>query len=66
MFAGPEREQPVGEVVMAAQGTAQGPEQLALLAELQLSAWESAVELQLADGRVLTRGALPYVIKAPE
>jgi folate-binding Fe-S cluster repair protein YgfZ len=62
VFAGPEREQPVGELVLAAQ---QG-ERLALLAELQLAAWEGQAPLQLADGRLLERAALPYAIKAPE
>ncbi|MBB5205444.1 hypothetical protein HNQ51_002763 [Inhella inkyongensis] len=62
LFAGPDREQPVGEVVMAAQ---QG-DQMALLAELQLSAWETEAELQTSDGQRLQRAALPYAVKAPE
>ncbi len=62
LFAGPEREQPVGEVVMGACWE----NQAGVLAEVQLAAWESEAVLQLADGRTLQRAALPYAVKAPE
>ncbi|MBH9553043.1 CAF17-like 4Fe-4S cluster assembly/insertion protein YgfZ [Inhella gelatinilytica] len=62
IFAGEDREQAVGEVVAGAQWDGQS----AVLAEVQLSAWESEQPLHLADGRALTRAALPYLIKAPE
>jgi tRNA-modifying protein YgfZ len=52
----------VGEVVQAAQWEGQG----ALLAELQLAAWEGADALALPDGKPLTRAQLPYAVKAPE
>ena len=62
LFAGPEREQPVGEVVLGAEWEGQA----GVLAEVQLAAWESDAALQLADGRALQRAALPYAVKAPE
>lgn len=52
----------VGEVVLsAAWGDDAG-----VLAELQLSAWETDAPLHLADGRPLERATLPYAVKAPE
>lgn len=62
LFADAGREQPVGELVAAASWDGQS----ALLAELQLSAWEGASALQLADGTPLTRAALPYAVEAPQ
>jgi len=59
LFAGDDA---VGEVVAAARWQ----DQAALLAEVQLAAWEGEAPLRLADGTVLTRAALPYDIKAPQ
>lgn len=59
VFAGDEE---VGELLM---GAAWGDD-AAVLAELQLSAWESEAPLRLADGSPLQRAALPYAVKAPE
>jgi len=52
----------VGEVVASAQWNGQA----AVLAEVQLSAWEGSDVLLLADGTPLTRATLPYAVKAPE
>lgn len=52
----------VGEVVASAQWNGQA----AVLAEVQLSAWEGSDVLFLADGTPLTRATLPYAVKAPE
>ncbi len=52
----------VGEVVSAARWG----DRAALLAEVQLSAWEGPEGLQLPDGTPLTRAILPYTVKAPE
>jgi folate-binding protein YgfZ len=62
LFAGPEREQAVGEVVAAASWNGQS----ALLAEVQLAAWAGDAVLQLPDGTPLRRAALPYAVVAPE
>ena len=62
LFAGPEREQAVGEVVAAASWNGQS----GLLAEVQLAAWAGDAQLQLPDGTPLTRAALPYAVVAPE
>lgn len=59
LFAGDDE---VGEIVL---GAAWGGD-AGVLAELQLSAWEGEAPLRLADGRGLTRAALPYAVKAPE
>ncbi len=62
LFAGADRDSAVGEVVAAARWNGQA----ALLAEVQLSAWDGDANLALADGTPLTRAALPYAVKAPE
>jgi len=62
LFAGDARDSAVGEVVAAARWNGEA----ALLAEVQLAAWESDAALTLADGTPLTRAALPYAVKAPE
>lgn len=59
VFAGDEE---VGELLM---GASWGDD-AAVLAELQLSAWEGEAPLRLADGSPLQRAALPYAVKAPE
>jgi folate-binding protein YgfZ len=62
VFDGPGRDNPVGEVLQAAEWDGQA----ALLAEVQLAAWEAEVAFQLEGGQALHRGALPYPVKAPE
>lgn len=59
LFAGDDE---VGEVVLGADWG----DEAGVLAELQLSAWESEAPLRLADGRPLHRATLPYAVKAPE
>ncbi len=55
-------DQAVGEVLAAAQWAGGS----AVLAELQLAAWESDSPLHVTGSGPLLRGALPYAIKAPE
>jgi len=55
-------DQAVGEVLAAAQWAGES----AVLAELQLAAWESDSPLHVTGSGPLLRGALPYAIKAPE
>jgi folate-binding protein YgfZ len=62
VFAGEDRESAVGEVVASGEWDGHA----AVLAEVQLAAWEGELPLALPNGAVLTRGALPYAVKAPE
>jgi folate-binding protein YgfZ len=57
-----QEDQAVGEVLAAAQWAGES----AVLAELQLAAWESDSPLHVTGSGPLLRGALPYAIKAPE